>query len=427
MNTSFLHVADVHLDSPLYKLQRVDPKLAEQLYAASRSSFETVINEAIRHKVNAVVIAGDLFDRDVKDVGSRLWVESQFQRLTRVDIPVVLIRGNHDWQLGKNASQWPDGVHELGSEHAETILLESAGLAIHGQSFGARTENRDLTLEYPGAAAGMFNVGVLHTSLAGTQNHDTYAPTTIETLESKGYDYWALGHIHARSDQSLSQKCYVGYSGNTQGRHIREPGAKGCQLVQIADGQLSNIEFLPSDMLRWQEIELDLSTLSSVVEIEDLVEQNANELLATSEGRSLAVRLRLTGSTSLHGVLTKFGYREQLADIENQLPLTCGPVWLEKIVIDSLPELFEVESDAALMPLKYVDQVTQEFRQSEQSQLELKEVVEQLLRKARSELSAYHWPLADPELQDGELLKVIEQAEMLLAGRLSMTSQGGEQ
>ena len=193
-NCSFLHVADVHLDRPLDNIKRLDPRMAERLHKASRQSFEHIVDLAIEKQVACVVIAGDLFDGPVRDVGSGLWVEGQFKRLEADNIPVALILGNHDANSAAGrVSQWGSNVHQFDSDASETKLLDASGLAIHGQSFGARAELQDLAAKYPASAAGYFNIGLLHTSLAGSASHDTYAPTTISVLDNSGYDYWALG------------------------------------------------------------------------------------------------------------------------------------------------------------------------------------------------------------------------------------------
>lgn len=419
----FLHVADVHLDSPLAKLEKLDEQAAQMLRLASRKSLENIVQAALEHEVSLVVIAGDLFDRQVKDVSSGLWVERQFRKLSRAGIPIVLIRGNHD-ALNKSNTviQWSEGIYELGSDAPETVCFEDAGIAVHGQSFGARSETQDLAANYPSPVPGLFNIGLLHTSLNGKPGHDPYAPTTTATLEAKGYDYWALGHIHARSEQSESDKCYIGYSGIPQGRHVGETGAKGCHLVHLRDGELQRLEFLEMDSLRWQILELDLSAVERLSDIEPCVEAAAAQELERLGERSLAVRLILRGNTALHADLTTLGAIEQLSEGIAAGLSELGPIWLESIKLRTRPQA-SLNIESLELPRMYMKQVTEELRTNEVAQAELHEVLQDLLRKAQSELAEYEVAVDKPESSEAELQNWIEQAEDLLLARLGKAVQ----
>ncbi len=418
MNCKFIHVADVHLDSPLATLRRVDEATASRLQNATRRAFEHVVQAALDHQVAALVIAGDLFDAPVKDVGAGLWVDHQFKRLGREGIAVVMIRGNHDaLSNSRRVVRWADNVHELPADSPATVALESCGLAFHGQSFGARSEANDLAVNFPPPLMGLFNVGILHTSLAGSPQHDNYAPTSLATLEGRGYDYWALGHIHARSPQSLSEACYIGYSGNTQGRHIREPGAKGCQLVQVVDHRLAGIEFIATDSLRWHELSLDIQALDYVGDIHDLVAQSASQILEEAEGRPLAVRLRLHGVTSMHSQLTRPSTLDQLTESLAVQLSELGDIWLESLQIAARPARVVSAADMDL-PLKYLSQVADELRTSPAAASELNGVLEELLRKTRPELLEAGFGLLDPQRSQAEWERLLGLAEDLLVSRL---------
>ena len=102
----------------------------------------------------------------------------------------------------------------------------------------------------------MSNIGLLHTSMGGYAGHDTYAPTTLEMLRSKGYAYWALGHVHAK--QILCENPYVVYPGNIQGRHVGETGEKGCFIASDVSGALTP-KFYALDTLRWSVLSVDVS------------------------------------------------------------------------------------------------------------------------------------------------------------------------
>ncbi len=420
----FLHAADVHLDSPLCSLRSLDEATAAQLHRASRRALEVIVQTAIDHTVSAVVLAGDLFDGPVKDAAAGLWVESQFKRLVREKIAVVLIRGNHDAVSNAHrVLKWSAGITEFSADQAETVLLDEARLAIHGQSFGARAESTDMAAAYPSAVMGYFNIGLLHTSLSGSSQHDCYAPTSIGLLESKGYQYWALGHIHQRSEESLSEKCWIGYSGNTQGRHIRECGTKGCYVVHVHDNRLDRLEFVATDSLRWQLSAVNLQTAERLSDIEDLVEESLASLPAGPMGSTsaTAVRLHLEGDTALHAELTRPETLERLSETLAARMHQLGDTWLESVKVRTHPPRELLTSADLDLPLKYLSQITDEMRSDEALRNELHSALEELLRKARVELSEVGWGLVQEANRDQELLNLISQAEDLLVSRLMRT------
>ena len=413
----FLHVADVHLDSPLNRIRRLNQSMADRMQGASRRSFEAVVDVALEREVCAVLIAGDLFDGPVRDASAGLWVESQFKRLTSAGIQVVLILGNHDAVSGAGrASRWASGVVEFGDKQASSVVIDSAGVVVHGQSFGAREQTADLAAKYPRPLSGLFNVGLLHTSLSGSGTHDTYAPTSLPVLENSGYEYWALGHVHTRNPDSLSQRCFVGYAGNTQGRSIREVGAKGCYCVEIQDCELQTVEFVPTDCLRWQQLKLDISPAEHLRDIEDLLETHANWLLNSAEGRSLALRITLQGATPLHAELSRPGAMDNICDSLAARLADMGDFWLESIKLDSGPHPGR-SSDDVLLPLKYLERISLAARQDALVRQQMEGLLEELLKKARHELSEYGWSLSGQAGQ-AEFDRLLSRAEGMLAARL---------
>ena len=83
-------------------------------------------------------------------------------------------------------------------------------------------------------------IGLLHTSLDGRPGHADYAPCSVEGLRSKGYAYWALGHVHQREE--VSHEPWIAYPGNVQGRHAKETGTKGCSLVTVENGRVARVD-----------------------------------------------------------------------------------------------------------------------------------------------------------------------------------------
>jgi DNA repair exonuclease SbcCD nuclease subunit len=130
-------------------------------------------------------------------------------------------------------------------------------VAIHGQSFATPEITDDLAANYPAPVPNAFNIGVLHTNLSGISEHANYAPCSVDTLRNKGYQYWALGHVHNR--QIFSSDPYIIFPGNIQGRHGKEPGEKSCELVTVSDAGAVSIETIPTSVLLWSEVEVDAS------------------------------------------------------------------------------------------------------------------------------------------------------------------------
>ncbi len=328
----FIHAADLHLGSPMQKLESYPGAPADQMRNATKDAVDNLVDLAIDHQVNALLIAGDIYDCQWKDIGIGLWLMEQMRRLEQNGIMVCLIRGNHDAiSVVRNTIPWPKNVIELPADRAATQLLE-CGLAVHGQSFAREAVTEDLAAGYPDAKSGYFNVGLLHTSLSGNAEHDRYAATNLHVLRQRGYDYWALGHIHMRSEESVDpQGTWVGYSGNTQGRSVRECGAKGCYLIEVKNGSVANIEFLPTDVARWHIVEVDLTDVETLSDLTIATKRRMQQLQAQVPDRTLAIRIQMTGRTKLHAEASKPKFKSDVDLAIRNAANELGKMWIEKI------------------------------------------------------------------------------------------------
>lgn len=249
-----LHAADLHLDSPLRSIALRDAALGERLRDASRLALRRIVDLAIEHEVDALVLAGDVFDDGAPDMVARAALIGELARLASAGIPVVLIRGNHDALLD-HARHGPLGetVHLLDAERPSVRIR---GATFHGLSFTRRHAAESLLPRYPEPEPGRVNVGLMHTSLGGAAGHDPYAPCAEADLLGHGYDYWALGHIHRRSEMRRDRALAV-MPGIPQGRHAREPGRGGATLVTI-DGEGPRARAIPVAALSFEALEIEL-------------------------------------------------------------------------------------------------------------------------------------------------------------------------
>ena len=226
----FFHAADTHLDSPLTGLAGIEGRVAERIRSAPRAAFEALVERAIQDQVDFFVIAGDLYDGTWRDYKTGLFFGEQMGRLNQAGIPVFVLHGNHDAESQiTRPLALPDNVRVFGAQNAQTFQLNKLNVALHGQSFGEKAVTDNLIPDYPAPVKDAFNIGVLHTALGGMGDHANYAPCSLLELVAKGYDYWALGHVHR--GQVLNERPHVVFPGNLQGRHVREAGPKGACLV----------------------------------------------------------------------------------------------------------------------------------------------------------------------------------------------------
>lgn len=296
----FLHAADLHIDSPLRGLERYDGAPVERLRTATRSAFERLVDKALAEKVDFLLLAGDIYDRDWQDFYTGLFFREQMVRLGRGGIRVFIVQGNHDAQgVISRQLHLPQNVTVFSSRTAQTVKIDELSVAIHGRSFRERAEDDDLTPSYPAPVPGYFNIGILHTSLSGRMGHDTYAPTDVATLTAKGYDYWALGHIHAR--EVVAETPRIVYPGNLQGRHANETGPKGCELVIVEAGRVE-AEFIPLDVVRWSQVAVVVDGIERLEALNEKFRAVLDPQLIGATDRLHAVRVTLTGSTPLHSI-----------------------------------------------------------------------------------------------------------------------------
>ncbi len=335
---SFIHTADIHLDSPLRGLnQRTDDAPVEKIRGATRRALENIVRLAIENEVQFVLIAGDLYDGDWPDYNTGLFFNKQMRRLDSANIPVYLITGNHDAasQITRSLKP-PSNVTILSTTNPETIELENLPVAIHGQGFATQSVTENLASNYPTALPDRFNIGMLHTSLAGNPDHDSYAPCSIQDLTEKKYDYWALGHIHQH--EILHKDPHIIYCGNPQGRHIKETDERGCYLIEVDDNlSINNTSFLTTDVVRWQSLKIDVSDLKDPDSIRESISQHISSAFYATNGRLLALRITLEGDSDLHNQLhaDEAHWRAECVNIAAEIDEEL--IWLEQLRINTRP------------------------------------------------------------------------------------------
>jgi DNA repair exonuclease SbcCD nuclease subunit len=343
VNFRFIHAADLHLDSPLIGLAKKSEDYAARLDDASRRAFDNLVALAIEEDCRLIVIAGDIFDGQWRDYRTGLFFVDRMRRLRQAGIRVVIIAGNHDAENRfANRLEYSDNVKLMSQRHPESLLIEELGVAVHGRSFPQRDIVDNIAIEYPSPVPGRFNIGLLHTACGGSEGHASYAPCALAQLVNHGYQYWALGHIHKR--QELAKAPYIVYPGNLQGRSVRETGPKGATLVEVIDGDVARIVHCPLDVVRWIVEDVTVAGIETREALLPAVRERVELAYASCDGRALAVRLRVVGSTHLHAELaaTAPSVREE---IETLAVGIASNIWIEKVEICTSPSAASADID----------------------------------------------------------------------------------
>lgn len=313
----FLHCADLHIDSPFKGLSSVQPELAEKLRNSTHLAFQNVVKLALLEKVDAVLIAGDIYDGADKSLLAQLKFRRELQMLSDAGIDSFIVHGNHDPLEGWSSSlEWPDRVRVFSGSQVERHPVIKKGKVqaqVYGISYPRREVRENLALQFARDPGPGFAIGLLHTNVGHQAGHDDYAPCSIEDLAAAHMDYWALGHIHRFQVLRKSDPAVV-YPGNIQARHMKETGEKGCCLVTLHKNAAPEIRFVATDVVRYVSDEVDLSGRISMEDVIRAVKSKCERLADQAGKRDALIRLSLRGRTEAHTELNKGGALEDLQE-----------------------------------------------------------------------------------------------------------------
>ena len=334
MRIRFVHAADLHLDSPFTGLMAVAPEnVANTLYSATFDAYENIINLCISEEVDALLVAGDVYDGADRSLRAQLKFVEGLKRLDTEAIRSFVCHGNHDPLDGWQARlDYPPGCRRFGPEWEAVPVFEDPDRAlIHGISYRKRDVTENLALRLGNVDPGPFSIGLVHGNVGNNPEHGAYAPCSLDDLAQSGVHYWALGHVHTR--QVLNEQGpTVVYPGNPQGRHPNETGARGVYLVEVDDGGNVGLDFRPMDTVRWARLDSDIAALDTEQDLLDALHKGMQALLDGADGQSVVVRVRLTGRGELNRKLRRPNMIEDLVEAINGEWDERSPfVWCERI------------------------------------------------------------------------------------------------
>jgi len=412
----FIHCADVHLDTPLQGLAQYEGAPVNEMRNATRRAFMKIVDAALAEQISFLIIAGDLYDVGLKSFETALFFNKQMSRLAAAGIDVYLLYGNHD-AASKLIKQLrpPKNVRIFRVTEPQTFRVDQLHVALHGQSFATPAIVDDLATNYPSPIENYFNIGVLHTNLSGASEHANYAPCSFETLKAKGYQYWALGHVHNR--QVLCTDPYIVYPGNIQGRHGKEQGEKGCELVTVSEAGVISIRTIFTSVLPWREIDVDVSDCCTADEVYDKVRLQIGTVIPPNDDRVSALRVRISGTTDAHSLINQNleNARAEVISIANE----CGNggLWIERVQVATYPKL-----DKAML-LQRDDPIGEVLRTIAAIRADVPSLAKcESVAELQAKLPSEHMEGSEPvTIDDLALNKALDEAEALLLARLAAT------
>jgi len=385
----FVHSADVHLDSPLRSLALRDTELAEMIGNATRRALVNIIDLCLDERVDALLLAGDLYDGDQTSMKTARFFADQMHRLDQAGVKVFIVKGNHD-AASKITKQLtlPDGVRVFGGR-ADYVEIEPASggmpVTIHGLSFTEPKVPSSLLPRFKTPVAGAVNIGLLHTSLSGSEGHDDYAPCTVADLQASEFRYWALGHIHKRS--VYEGACKIVMPGNPQGRDINEAGPKTATLATVGDDGSIEVEERLTSIAEFARISVSAQGCDDWAGVVAAMRSAIETAREGARSEHLVARLCLAGETPAAWRLRSDA--DVLKAEADELAFRAGKTWIEKIEIDcKASSASAAVSDSADPLTELIDVIDREVLSSDAFTLATADIAKELLKALPSECRA---------------------------------------
>ena len=333
-----LAVGDMHLGRTPSRLPSDLP--ARELGPAE--AWRRTVDTALETGVSAVLLAGDVVDRDEDFFEAYRALESGVRRLAEGGVEVIGVAGNHDVEVLPRLARHIAVFRLLGAGGTWESCRIAAGreaITLWGWSFPRvrfpASPLADQVFELPSG----INLGLLHCDRdAGPDS--PYAPVSGQELERAGLDGWLLGHIH-RPD-ALSAESPSGYLGSLTGMDRGEPGPRGPWMITVDDGRIADLVHLNLAPLRWEAPAIDLQGIAEPAEakerlLEEIVSLDARMVSSSVPPKAVGLSVTFIGRTPFgSAALDEISEEDR---IETHVGVAGTRYFVHRIQADTRPEI----------------------------------------------------------------------------------------
>jgi exonuclease SbcD len=412
----FVHAADLHLDTPFKGLSKWNSDLSKKLKDATFKSFRKIIDLCVKRNVDFLIISGDIFDSENKSLAAQLRFVSELKSLSDKGIPVYFVCGNHDpLKSWLDVTGLPENVYRFDTSGIQFHTFKKEGTAIadiHGISYGEKAVIKNLAADFKLASVpAPISIAILHGTIGPPGPHENYAPFSREDVVKSGFDYWALGHIHKKRIVSSSNPAIL-YPGNPQGRDFGESGEKGCYLVEISQGHAPVVEFFPSQIIRFENLDIDMSAVGKIESLQGKINEELGKTDNFNESVNYILRINLSGRTALHKLINDKAETDTLAEFFNEGQLDKHYFrWIDQIYVKTKPDL-DIEK------IKTGTGFSAEILKKFDSYLNDDEKLEDLIKVAGEDFSNTQAKKEIAEISQDFRKETLEQARVILLDKL---------
>jgi len=272
--------ADLHLGK---QSSNVLKSLSE---SSVKFTWDRIVAYAVDEQLDALLLAGDIVDRDNRFFETIGPLQQGFDALGNAGIPVVMVSGNHDFDVLPDIirNREYDHVHLLGEKgewESKIINTRTGDLQVLGWSFPKQHIMEDpllqLSVQNLEPDPNLPTVGLLHGDLYDRKSH--YAPTDLTGFPSGVPHAWVIGHIH-KPDIVRAHDPLVLYPGSAQALSAKEPGIHGASLLSF-DGRTVRSEQVPLSPVRYEPLPVDVTGIDHQTDFRNRVlEQMRNYVVA---------------------------------------------------------------------------------------------------------------------------------------------------